>query len=122
MRSNRSNLRPTKKLFNCTENGGVSDRKKNWAICTLGSKHTHGMHRHWLLLEWTTRSNMHIQEESFSTNKLTEMSFFFVLKTRVEALCASHAMTGPRVQRGFRLVYTEKIVQAYFYFMFISFS
>lgn len=51
MRSNRSNLLPslpppTKKLFNCTGDGRSwigkrgEEEKKNWAICTLESKHT----------------------------------------------------------------------------------
>lgn len=58
---------------------------------------------------------MHIQEESFSTNKLTEMGFL-LRKIRVEALRVNHAVLHSGVQRGSRLVYSEEksIVQAYF--------
>lgn len=58
---------------------------------------------------------MHIQEESFSTNKLTEMGFL-LREIRVEALRVNHAVLPSGVQRGSRLVYSEEkiIVQAYF--------
>lgn len=82
------------------------DRKKLGHLHSGVQTHTHVIHRHRLLLYWTTRSNIHIQEESFSTNKLTEMAFL-LLKSRVEALCMNHAILHSGVQRGPRLVYNE---------------
>lgn len=45
--------------------------------------HTYTIHRHWLLFRVDLKR--HIQEESFSTNKLTEMALFFVWKIRAAA-------------------------------------
>ena len=51
---------------------------KNQSICTPHSRRAHKIHNYWLLLYWTSRSSIHIQEKSFSTNKLNKsgVSFF----------------------------------------------
>lgn len=108
MRSNRSNLLPPpQRNYSTVQGMGEREREKLGHLHSVESKHTHVIHRHWLLLWWTTRSSIHIQEESFSTNKLTEMAFL-LLKIHVEALCMKHVVLHPGVHRGPRLVYNER--------------
>lgn len=104
MRGNRSTLLPpptpqntpspsTKRLFNCT---GMGEEKRNWAICTLESKHTH-LHTHVI--------HRHCFRAKISVKT-------FRRKALVPTVCsvkdwsAVYGPCGASVRRGPRLVYS----------------